>query len=97
MIKVISKLERLLNVKDCETKSYQRIPVRDELKDRIYSDSKGKCYLCGSKSTAPVCHHLVPDGPSVKSNLELLCPQCHRWVHWMLFKLHGFKRPSYWM
>lgn len=85
------KLERLLSVNKCVDSNYKRLKVDDSIKKQIIDEQEGKCFLCTCKTTIPLIHHIKPDGDSVIDNLLMICPLCHRWVHWILKKYFGYR------
>jgi len=88
---VINKIQTLLNLETCKDTNYERHKIPDELRKEFIKNQKGKCYLCNCQTTQPLIHHIKPDGESISENLVMLCPLCHRWVHWMLKKHLGYR------
>jgi hypothetical protein len=95
MKEAIKKLERLLLIPNCENQDYKRKDIKEDLKEQIYKEQEGKCYLCNCKTTNPLTHHIIPNGESVKENLIMLCPLCHQFIHWLLKKYLGYKASAY--
>jgi hypothetical protein len=92
---LIDKFRRLLVIKPCLDSSYKRVLVPQVLKDEIYNEQNGKCFLCYCKTATPLTHHIVPDGESIKSNLVMMCPLCHRSIHWLLKKYLNYRGSNY--
>lgn len=88
---LIEKLHGMLDLDKCEDINYERDKVTKELRKDIIEEQKGRCFLCGCNTTIPLLHHIKPDGKSVKDNLAMLCPLCHKWIHWMLKKYLGYR------
>jgi len=85
------KLHKLLDLSKCSDDNYKRIPVPEKLREEIYEEQKGLCWLCKCKTTVPQTHHIQPDGESIKENLVMICSLCHQWVHWMLKRYLGYR------
>lgn len=57
-------------------------------KDALYRRQKGCCYVCGQhfETYQMQCHHLLPQNRypelgSVRENMALVCPACHKEIH----------------
>lgn len=57
-------------------------PAPESLKnDLIFERANSQCEYCGKQFDSPDVHHIVPrkeGGPNERSNLIVLCPNCHR-------------------
>lgn len=88
---VLEKIEKLIDLNKCYDDNYQREEINKKLREEIFNEQKGLCFLCKCKTTIPLTHHIQPDGKSVKENLVMICPLCHQWIHWMLKKYLGYR------
>jgi len=91
MIKMILKIRNLIQLPTCKDNSYKRQPISKELRKEVSDSQNEKCYLCECKPQRPLTHHIIPNGRSIKSNLVLLCPTCHKFVHVIIAKQLGYK------
>mgnify|MGYP001561543446 CR=1 FL=1 len=92
MDEVIKRLRRLLSVPKCSDEDYIVSPVPSELKDEIFKDQKGLCWICGVDSPSIVPHLIRPDGPAVRENLVGTCTFCHAYIYWLLHKHQGYRK-----
>lgn len=86
------KLERLLKIPDCRNPKYKREQTSKEIREEIIREYDGKCWLCNCNPSTINIHHVDPEGLSTKENLVPLCSFCHRWIHWILYKIKGYRR-----
>lgn len=85
------KLNKIFDLEKCKDENYKRNPTDKLIREEIYEEQKGKCWLCGCKTSVPIIHHIQPEGESIRENLVMLCPLCHQWVHWILKKYLGYR------
>jgi len=85
------KLEKLLIIDKCKDINYERNKTNKNERNKVIESQKGLCFLCKCKTTIPLVHHVIPDGDNNEENLIMLCPLCHKWVHWMLKRYLGYR------
>jgi len=77
----------------------KRIPIPHSIKQEILFKQKGKCAECGldfmSEGIIPEIHHKDGNPANSKlSNLEALCPNCHRKKTHKQFLTKSLKKKS---
>lgn len=46
---------------------------------------KFKCRICGYDNNIRV-HHIIPNGQSIEENLIVICANCHKYIHYLLWR-----------
>lgn len=92
LIKVLQeKVKPLIDLPECLDDNYKVTTLTKELRDTVYKEQNGLCWICKCKTTVPNTHHIKPDGPATRENLVMLCNTCHIWLHGLLKKYLGYR------
>lgn len=89
---VVDRIRALLNVPGCRDEAYVLAPMPEGVKEEVFKDQRGHCWICGVDTTAFVVHRIRPDGPPTRDNVVGLCSGCDWWFAWLKHCHAGYRK-----